>query len=133
MELHQEKLSLMQDLIRLSEVDNHVDFLEENFILTISDGLGISETELNHLKENPIPFNPQENEIDRITHFYRLILLMGVDGEHQKEEIQFCKNTGLRMGLNPVAMREIIERVIASETHQLPPNEIIKIFKTYHS
>ena len=132
-EHHQEKLSLMQDLIQLSEVDNHVDFMEENFIITIANGLGISSEEVTQLKENPVSFNPQENEMDRITHFYRLLLLMGVDSEHHEKEIQFCKEVGLKMGLNPVAMREIIERIVASETHQLPPNEIIKIFKTHHN
>jgi len=130
---HQEKLSLLQDLILLSKLDDKVSFMEENFIYTIASGLGISEIELNQLKENPIPVNFQENEMDRITHLYRLILLMGVDNNRDQKEIQFCKEVGLRMGLNPIATREVIEKIIASETGTLPPNDIIKIFKTYHN
>jgi uncharacterized tellurite resistance protein B-like protein len=133
MENYQEKLSLVQDLIQLSEVDGNVDFMEKNFIQTIAQGLGITTEEINQLKEHSIPFTPEEKEIDRITHFYRLILLMGVDSEHHKKEIQFCNEVGLKMGLNPIAMREVIERVLKSETKTLLPQEIIEIFKTYHS
>lgn len=130
---HDEKLSLLQDLIQLSKVDDEVTYMEQNFIFTIANGLGIDKIELQELLDNPIDFSPQKNEMDRITHFYRLLLMMGVDQVNHEKEQQFCKEVGLKMGLNPVAMREIIERIIASETGQLSPQEIIEIFKTYHN
>ena len=130
---YQERLSLLQDLILLSRVDKHVDLLENNFIFSIARSLGISKEEINSLKEHPISFNPEKNEMDRIIHFYRLVLLMGIDGEHHKKEIQFCKETGLKMGLNPIAMGEIIERVLDPQTKTLSPQEIIEIFKIYHN
>ena len=37
------------------------------------------------------------------------------------------------MGLNPIAIEEIIKRILASEKGMLPPNEIIGIFHTYHN
>ncbi len=130
---HDEKLSLIQDLISLSKVDDEVTYMEQNFIFTIANGLGVDKIELQELLDNPIEFTPQRNEMDRITHFYRLLLMMGVDQVSHEKEQQFCKEVGLKMGLNPIAMREIIERIIASETHQLPPQEIVEVFKTYHN
>jgi len=133
MENHQEKLSLLQGLISLSRIDNEVHFSEDNFVYTVAMGLGISELELNQLKEEGAPYAPQNKEIDRITQFYRLVLLMGVDTERNQKEIQFCKDAGLKMGLNPIAINEIINRIIQSEQGTLSPEEIIRIFQTYHN
>jgi DnaJ-domain-containing protein 1 len=132
-EYHHKKLSLLQDLIQLSFADEKVHFMEEHFINTIAKGLGITEKELDQLKENAVSFNPHNNEMERITHFYRLVLLVGVDGHIDKKEIQFCESVGLRMGLNPLAMQELISRISNTETHQLPPEEVIKIFQIYHN
>jgi hypothetical protein len=130
---HEEKLSLLQDLISLSKVDDQVTYMEQNFIFTIANSLGIDKIEMEELLRNPIAFTPDKNEMNRITHFYRLILMMGVDSEYHQKEINFCKDAGLKMGLNPIAIKAIIERIITSETHQLSPQEIIEVFKTYHN
>jgi uncharacterized tellurite resistance protein B-like protein len=130
---HQEKLSLLQDLIALSKADNNVSFMETQFINSVAMTMGISAQELQHIKDNPIPFNPQNKEMDRITQFYRLLLLMGVDSDHHDEEVTFCKNLGLKMGLNPTAINEVIKRILASDKGMLPPNEVIEIFQTHHN
>tara|TARA_R110001592_G_scaffold344988_1_gene636620 strand:+ start:5421 stop:5825 length:405 start_codon:yes stop_codon:yes gene_type:complete len=130
---HQEKLSLLQDLIALSKADNNVSFMETQFINSVALSLGVSATELQQLINNPIDYNPQDKEIDRIIQFYRLLLLMGVDTDHHEAEIDFCKNTGLKMGLNPIAINEVVKRILASEKGMLPPQEIISIFQAYHN
>jgi len=133
MDKHQEKLSLLQDLIALSKTDNNVSFMETQFINSVAMSMGISAEELQHIKDNPISFNPQNQEIERITQFYRLLLLMGVDADHHEQEVVFCKNLGLKMGLNPVAINEVIKRILASEKGMLPPNDVIEIFQTHHN
>jgi uncharacterized tellurite resistance protein B-like protein len=130
---HQEKLSLLQDLIALSKADNNVSFMETQFINSVALSLGVSGVELQQLINNPVDYNPQDREIDRIIQFYRLLLLMGVDTAHHEKEIAFCKNTGLKMGLNPIAINEVLKRILASEKGMLPPQEIISIFQTYHN
>ena len=130
---HQEKLSLLQDLIALSKADNNVSFMETQFINSVALTMGISGAELQTLKDNPIAYNPQNKEIDRITQFYRLLLLMGIDSDHHEKEINFCKNTGLKMGLNPIAINEVVKRLLASEKGMLPPNDVIEIFQTFHN
>ena len=130
---HQEKLCLLQDLIALSKADNNVSFMETQFINSVALSLGVSADELQQLINNPIDYNPQDREIDRIIQFYRLLLLMGVDTDHHEKEIVFCKNTGLKMGLNPVAINEVVNRILASEKGMLSPNEIISIFQAYHN
>lgn len=133
METHQEKLSLLQDLIALSEVDGNVSFSEENFIQTIAAKLGISENELTELKRNPVDYNPEDKEVDRIVQFYRLLLLMNVDHNRDEREIEFCKETALKMGLNPIATNTTIEQILKSETGMMSPDEVIQIFQPYHN
>ena len=130
---HQEKLSLLQDLIALSKADNNVSFMETQFINSVAMTMEISSEELQHIKDNPISFNPQKIEIDRITQFYRLLLLMGVDSYHHDKEVGFFKNLGLKMGLNPIAINEVVERILASEKGMLPPNEVIEVFQKHHN
>lgn len=130
---HQEKLSLLQDLIALSKADNNVSFMETQFINSVAMTMGISPSELQNLKDNPIAYNPPNPEIDRITQFYRLLLLMGVDSDHHEKEVEFCKNLGLKMGLNPIAINEVVKRLLASEKGMLPPNDVIEIFQTHHN
>lgn len=133
MNRHEEKRSLLSDLIALSKVDNNVSFMEEHFIYSVAQQLNISSEELKHIHENPVPFNPQDIEMERITQFYRLLLLMKMDGEYHEKEIEFCKNMGLKMGLPPAATNEVMKRIIASEQGYLPPEEVIKIFQTHHN
>ncbi|MGB0881750.1 MAG: TerB family tellurite resistance protein [Vicingaceae bacterium] len=130
---HQEKLSLIQDLISLSKADGTVDYMEENFIKNIASSLGVSEKELEELKNNPIDFNPETNETARIIQFYRLLLLMGIDQNRTPEEINCCKQLALNMGLNPVAVNKTITQILNSETGMLPPDAVIKIFQVQHN
>ena len=130
---HQEKLSLLQDLIALSKADDNVSFMETQFINSVAMTMDISAIELQNLKDNSIAFNPQNQEIERITQFYRLLLLMGVDSNHHEKEVEFCKNIGLKMGLNPIAINEVVNRILASKKGILPPNIVIEIFQTHHN
>ena len=130
---HKEKLSLIQDLIALSEADGNKSFQEEQFIYTMASSMGISEVELNDLKKNPVPYNPENKETDRFVQFYRLLLLMGIDKNKTEEEVNCCKEIALKMGLNPVAVNKTIEQVLNSSTGMMSPEALIKIFQVQHN
>ncbi len=130
---HQEKLSLIQDLIALSEADGIKTAMEEDFIQTVVTSFGITEEEVEHLKNNPIAYSPEDKETDRIIQFYRLLLLLGVDPEKTTEEINCCKEIALKMGLNPIAVNKTIEQILSSETGTLTPETVIRIFQVQHN
>ena len=133
MDNRKEKLSLLQELIALSKVDGEESFLEEDFIYTIASRLNVTTIELAELKNNPVDYHPENKETDRIVQFYRLLLLMGVDQINNEKEIEFCKEAGLKMGLNPYGINTTIERIIKSETGTMSPKDVIQIFQTYHN
>jgi hypothetical protein len=117
----------------LSEADGKKTFMEESFIFTIASGLGISEEEVNDLESNPVDYNPEGGETNRIIQFYRLLLLMGVDQNKTPEEISCCKEIALKMGLNPVAVNKTIENFLNAETGMMTPEAVIKIFQIQHN
>ena len=129
---HEEKLSLIQDLIGLSLADGNEDFNEGNFIYTIANSLGVSELEVSALKNTPVKYSPADKETDRIIQFYRLLLLMGVDQKKTDSEIAFCKEVALKMGLNPIAVNDTIKSILESETGMMSPEDVIKIFQIQH-
>lgn len=128
-----EKLSLLQDLIALSEADGCKTFAEESFIHTIASSLGVSEIELKELENNSIDYKPEKEETNRIIQFYRLLLLMGVDQNKTNSEINFCKETALKMGLNPVAVNKTMEQILSSKSGMMTPEAVIKIFQVQHN
>lgn len=128
-----QKLSLLQDLIGLSLADGNEDFMEGNFIYTIAKSLSITEAEVQEIKNNPIKYAPENRETDRIIQFYRLLLLMGVDQNKTSSEINFCKETALKLGLNPISVNNTIEQILASETGMMSPEEVIKLFQIQHN
>ena len=132
---YKEKLSHLNDLIKLSRIDGYESSIESNFIESVAERLGVSNNDLNDLKsgEIEIDFSPPRYEYQIIPQFHRIILLMGIDRMIYKEEIQFCLELGLRMGLNPNAVKEIVDKMIFYPNNIIPAEELESIFKKYYN
>lgn len=124
-----EKLSLMTDLIKLAQCDHELREQEYQFLLTISQSLGISQENFDHLFEKYIDFDPQKSEFDRILQFQRLVLLMNIDQEPCKSEMDYVKDIGIRMGLNPMATNLVLSEMNKYPDKIIPPEKMIEIFK----
>lgn len=132
---YKEKLSHLNDLIKLSRVDGYESSIESNFIESVAERLGVSGSDLDDLKNGhiEIDFSPPRYEYQIIPQFHRIILLMGIDRMIYKEEIQFCMELGLRMGLNPNAVKEIVDKMIFYPNNIIPAEELESIFKKYYN
>ncbi|MCH2230127.1 MAG: prolyl oligopeptidase family serine peptidase [Crocinitomicaceae bacterium] len=128
-----EKLSLLADLVKLAKSDNEVREIEFQFLFSIAAQLGITKDDFMYVFEKNIEFTPPKLEADRIVQFQRLILLMNVDLEAGTEEIDYIKNIGMRMGLNPMATNEVLNRMNDHENKIVPPDELLVIFKTFNN
>ncbi len=128
-----EKLSLISELIELAKVDNVVTDDEVAFIKTIGNSIGLDDTTLLDLFKNPVKFDPETSEINRIIQFHRLVLLMNVDGEAEFREILHMRQLGVKMGLNPRATNEVLDRMTDYENNVIPPNDLIAIFQKHHN
>ncbi|MGV3631062.1 MAG: TerB family tellurite resistance protein [Bacteroidota bacterium] len=123
-----EKLSLMTELIKLARADQEVREAEHQFLMAIALQLQITPEDFKALFEQYIDFTPPQNEFDRILQLQRLILLSNVDLQNNEKEIAFIKEVGINMGLNPMAVDEVLNRMHDYENKIIPPDKLIEIF-----
>lgn len=128
-----ETLSLLTELIKFANADREVRESEHRFLLAIAFQLGISLEEFEGLFEANIEFKPPVLEADRIVQLQRFVLLMNVDKKvHAKELIQI-KELGMKLGLHPHAVQQVLEEMHLHEHSLIPAQRLIEIFKVYHN
>lgn len=125
--------SLLSDLIFLAKADGRVDSSEHDFIHRIGNRMGLDFNTVESLFEHPEPSIPLFTEIERITHFHKLLLVMKVDREIHEEEVKALKDFGLRMGIREGAIDRILDKMNDYDDHIIPSREIIQIFQTYYN
>lgn len=128
-----EKRSLLSELIKMAKADNSIRDVEFQFLLSIASQMGVSKDDFKELFEEYIEFNPPKLEFDRIVQFQRLVLLMNVDLEIDETELIYIKDLGMRMGLNPLAIEEVLSIMYDYPNKVVPPEKLLGIFKTYHN
>ncbi len=125
--------AMVSDLIVIALADDKITETEYDLIYQLAKRMDISEDEVDQLFKNPIPSKPIFNELDRISHFYKLVLLMNVDMETHEKEIVEVRNFGLKMGIRPGVIDQILIRMDDFENKIIPSDELIKIFRTYYN
>lgn len=128
-----EKLFLLGQLIRLAKADQHINESEYEFIYRMAEIFDIENSELEPLFEQKAETDIPEKEYDRITQFYRLVLLSKIDLEMDSREKTILTDMGNRLGLSPEAVQTVIREMNKSEDSTLPPQRLIEIFKAYHN
>lgn len=125
--------TLLSDLIVMVKADGKIKTSEVALIKKLGKRMGIGEKQIGELFENPQPSQTLYSEVDRITHFYRLTLVMQVDKETHTSEIVTLKNFGLKMGIRPVVADQILKKMSLFENGIVPAEELLKIFKIYYN
>lgn len=130
---YKEKLSLVKDLLTLASVDHLESENEIEFVHQLGRKLGLEQSDIDGLVKKDIEFQPPVTEDLRISIFYTFILVVKVDGIVAHEEVQFCREVGLKLGLNQLAVNNLLKRVADYPEENLPPNEVIGFFKLHHN
>ena len=131
--LYKEKLSHINDLIKLSQVDGEESHMELNFINSVAARLGLEKGDVKKIKDGKIEitFSLPKKESQVIEQFHRLIILIGIDKLIYKEEVSFCVELGVRMGLNYNAITEVLRKTLRNPAYIMHLDEMEKIFKKY--
>jgi uncharacterized tellurite resistance protein B-like protein len=125
----EQKNGLLSDLISFSIIDGKLHKKEYDFILLIATELGIRKVDLDVLFHEEIVPITIKNELDRVIHFYRLALLMHIDGViHVKENIKLHE-IGIQMGLDPNAIKTIINLMENNENCIVNEQVILEAFE----
>ena len=125
--------ALLSDLIILAKADEKVIDVEFEFIIHLAMRMHLTKEEVEELFRNPLPSKRFYTELDRITHFYKLVLVMNIDKETHDKEIIAIRNFGLKLGIRSGALNQILIRMNEFEDNIIPSEELIKIFRTYYN
>ncbi len=125
--------SLISDLIVLALADDKITQSEYDFILRLANRMEMSQEEVEKLFVKPLPSKPIFTELERLTHFHKLVLLMNVDRETHEKEIIVIKNFGLKMGIRAEVIDQVLARMNDYEDKVIPSSELIKIFQTFYN
>ena len=129
MEANQEKISLLQEMIAFALVDGQLHNREYDFIEMIANELNISKETTLELYKNKEKITVIKDEFTRICQFYKLALLMHIDGVlHASEDIKI-NEIGINMGLNPHAMKRILKLMKQSPTRMIDANILLATFQ----
>lgn len=133
MNTYKEKLSILSELIAFARADEVLKVSEYEFLYTIATQLGIDKETFDALfrkKAEKIILKPQS---ERIVQFHRLVLLMNVDKEQHHTELRRLHNIGLRMGLPPSAIDQVLSVMHQYPNKIVPPEVLINIFKAHYN
>ena len=125
--------ALISDLVQLAMADGKIVTAEYDFIMRVAERMNLSKDEVDEIIKDPLPSLPIVSEIERITHFHKLILLMNVDWEAHEKEVNMLRNFGLKLGIRPAAIDRILQLSQHYENKIVPSEEIIQIFQTYYN
>ena len=125
--------AIISDLIVLAFADGKLTDPEYDFILQIALRLDLTEEEVHDLFDKPTPSRPIFNELERISHLYKLVLLMNVDLETHEKEVIAIRNFGLKMGIRPGVFDQILLQMGQYNDKIIPSDNLIKIFQTNYN
>lgn len=133
MNTHEEKMSLLSEMVSFSLVDGRLHIREYEFLLIVARELQISKEEFDDLFQHDFPKSIINPELERIQQFYRLALLMHIDGVlHEKEETAI-RQIAINMGLNPAATKRILRKMKESPDQIIDAGDLLVAFREQHN
>ena len=131
--MNTEKHQILSDMIRLAMADDKIDQAEYNFISAVAARLGVTQEEVEDLIKSPIESGVFRTELERITQFHRLVLLMNVDQVTHIAEVDTLRNYGLKMGIRPEAIEQVLTEMGDYENKVIPNDRLIEIFSKFYN
>lgn len=127
----EEKINHLKMLYHAANSDGIYNRAEVIYITQVADSLGVDLTELENLSASDFDLDLPDKEYKLYSLFHRLTLIMLVDNNVNDTERHFCFDMGVRMGLHPQSINEVIDYVIKQGVFSASPKHIIEIFKKY--
>jgi uncharacterized tellurite resistance protein B-like protein len=129
MDTHKEKISLLAEMIAFSIVDGRLHEREYEFLSIVAHELQIGKEEFNDLFHSELPSGIIKSEPRRIQQFYRLALLMHIDGVLHEHEQAAIRQIGINMGLNPAATKRILKAMEEAPNAIIDPDMLYNVFR----
>ncbi|WP_264551829.1 TerB family tellurite resistance protein [Flavobacterium sp. N2038] len=128
-----EKRSLLLEMITFATIDGHLHKRELDFLRIVAEELNINDEEFQDLFHQEHPIQVIRSEFQRIQQFYRLALIMHCDGILHKREATAIQQIALGMGLNPSAVKRVLDLMKKAPNAIIDPKVLLKVFQEQHN
>ena len=133
MDTYQQKLSHLKALYHLACIDNVLGKEEATYIINVAERLGIDPEELVDFDGTEPDLVLPDKQYKLYAVFHRLVMVIMIDNVANEMERKYCFDLGIKMGLHPNAVIEVITYVVAEGPLRADPSEILAIFRKYLS
>ena len=130
---YEEKLSILAEMISFAKIDNTLKKVEYDFLLGVADQLGVDKPAFESLFHNKVEHILPKSQADRILQFHRLVLLMNVDRNQRMAELNKLHGIGMRMGLSPAAIDQVLSIMHQYPDNIVPPEVLLDIFRASYN
>ncbi|MEO7992672.1 MAG: TerB family tellurite resistance protein [Chryseolinea sp.] len=133
MDNHQQKISHLKALFHLATADGELSKSELVYIMNVAERLGINREEILNFDGSEPALVLPDLQHTHYAIFHRLAIVIMIDNVASESEKRYCFNLGVKMGLHPNAVGEIIEHVVTEGPMKANPTAILAIFRKYMS
>lgn len=133
MDTYEQKISHLKALYHLAGADAAVNKVEMIYIRNVAKRLGVKVSELEKFDGTEPDLVLPDREYKLFSLFHRLAIIVMVDNPMNERERHYCANLGIKMGLHPNAINEILDVIAVRGAMNMMPSEIVAIFKKYSS
>lgn len=128
-----EKRSLLLEMIAFSTVDGKLHKREYDFLWIVAQELNIEFSDFKDLFHQEETIVVIKSEFQRIQQFYRLALIMYCDGVLHEKESTAIRQIALEMGLNPSAVKRVLDLMKNAPNAMIDPKILLKVFQEQHN
>ncbi|TDD98590.1 excinuclease ABC subunit B [Flavobacterium cellulosilyticum] len=133
MNTYEEKINLLLEMIAFSTVDGQLHKREYEFLGIVANELNIEKSVFIALFHQEMPQKVIKSEFERIQQFYRLSLLMHIDGILHRKEENAIQQISINMGLNPMVIKRILTMMKTNSNPMIEPEVLLSIFQEQHN
>ncbi|MEL7001912.1 MAG: hypothetical protein AAFN93_04160 [Bacteroidota bacterium] len=127
----QQKINHLKVLYHAAISDGIYSKAEAIYIRRVAENLGVDIENIEYSGENRFDLELPEKEYLLYSLFHRLALIALVDNEMTSAERHFCLDMGIRMGLHPQAVNEVLDLIVKEGAFNTTPEAIIDVFIRY--
>ncbi len=110
--------SQLSALIQLAKIDGDFAGEEKSQIMMLGKANGLTDDEIMHLVENPLPLPPLSTmtEDDKFEYLYNIVQLMKIDSQVYLSEIKYCEELAEKLGYKKGVISKLSSRVFTDPT-----------------
>ncbi|TDP01694.1 excinuclease ABC subunit B [Flavobacterium sp. 245] len=133
MNTEEEKIGLLLEMIAFSTVDGQLHKRELEFLWKVAQELNVKQDLFQDLFHQEHTVKVIKSEFQRIQQFYRLALIMHCDGILHEKESKAIYQIALEMGLNPTAVKRVLELMKNAPNAMIDPKILLRVFQEQHN